>query len=98
MIGTKLDIVQENPEMRQVTTEAAKAYADSVNAVLFETSARSNINVDNVFNYIGTKMFPGSSPLIPSENLSAAHAHTGAPANRSKNDRQRSEESCCCVQ
>jgi small GTP-binding protein len=92
IIGTKLDIVLDNPEMRQVDLDTAKVYAASIGAVLFETSARSNTNVDTVFNYIGTNLFPGSSPLIPTEPTSSTDANNNFAHHTHK------EDSCCCLQ
>lgn len=71
IIGTKLDLVLDNPEMRQVTLEEANNFCDTLDAAFFETSARSNIRVEDVFDYIGLTIFPSSlqkpiddSPLI----------------------------------
>ncbi len=80
--------------MRQVNTETAKMYSDSVGAVLYETSARNNTNVDIVFNYIGTTLFPGSSPLIAAEQA----ASPSTDANPNFSNHLRKEDSCCCLQ
>jgi GTPase SAR1 family protein len=61
IIGTKYDLVEENPEMRQVSIQEARELADSLNAAFFETSARTNINVEEVFNNIGNSIFPQSN-------------------------------------
>ncbi len=60
IIGTKYDLVVENPEMRQVTIEEARQFAEDLNATFFETSARTNINVEEVFDHIGFSAFPDS--------------------------------------
>lgn len=79
--------------MRQVSTEEAREYAASIGAVLFETSARTNINVENVFNYIGSTIFPGSPTIVNVE----PEKNCPRPTN---NDHRRDEnrEACCCVQ
>lgn len=83
IIGTKYDLVEDNPEMRQVSTQEARLFADGLNAALFETSARSNINVKEVFDDLGFKIFPSSSFQIPFEDSPTITAapnlqHTGA--------------------
>jgi GTPase SAR1 family protein len=91
IIGTKYDLVEENPEMRQVSTMEAKIFADGLNAPLFETSARSNINVQEVFDHVGFKKFPillSQRPMEDSPIISQ-----GANAQQ-----QASSDVCCCIQ
>lgn len=49
IVGTKLDLVQQNPALRKVDAAQAKQYAQSINAIYAETSAKSGLNVENVF-------------------------------------------------
>jgi small GTP-binding protein len=49
IVGTKLDIVQQNPSLRKVDSAQAKAYAKSLNAIYSETSAKSGLNVEGLF-------------------------------------------------
>jgi small GTP-binding protein len=52
IIGNKNDL--ENK--RQVLTKDAKKYADEMNAVFFETSAKDNVNIDELFKEMSTKI------------------------------------------
>lgn len=94
IIGTKYDLVEENPEMRQVSIQTARRMADSLNAAFFETSARSNINVEEVFNFIGHAIFPLSisvsqRPLEDSPILGTLNRPT---------DVQNCNMQCCFIQ
>ena len=94
IIGTKYDLVEENPEMRQVSIQEARQLAESLNATFFETSARSNINVEEVFNHIGHSIFPSSSPNSqrPIED-SPIFGTSNRPTNV-----QNSQNICCSIQ
>lgn len=52
IVGTKLDLVQQNPSLRQVESNQAKQYAQSINAIYAETSSKTGANVDAVFNKV----------------------------------------------
>lgn len=88
VIGTKLDLVQEDPERRQVTHEEGEAYARQHRASFYETSAKDNLNVTPVFDRIAYQCLApklaaaGSSasgsgddtgPMSP-KNIDAAHS------------------------
>ena len=93
IVGTKLDLVEENPEMRQVAISDARQFADSLNAAFFETSARSNINVEEVFNHIGFTTFPLSisisqGPVEDSPIFGACHSE----------NTPNSQNICCVIQ
>lgn len=94
IIGTKYDLVVENPEMRQVTTEEARQFTESLNATFFETSARTNINVEEVFDHIGFSIFSNSNSLLqrPVEDSPIF----GAQSRPSYS--QNNINSCCLIQ
>lgn len=94
IIGTKYDLVEENPEMRQVSIQEARELAESLSATFFETSARTNINVEEVFNHIGNYMFPSSNSNSqrPLED-SPIFVTPNRPANL-----QNSQNICCLIQ
>lgn len=94
IIGNKYDLVEENPEMRQVSIQEARELADSVNATYFETSARTNINVEEVFNHIGNSIFPpyNSNSQRPVED-SPIFGTPNRPTNA-----QSSQNLCCLIQ
>ena len=64
IIGNKNDL--ENK--RQVLTKDAKKYADEMNAVFFETSAKDNINIDELFHEMASKI-PNSDNIIGYDDI-----------------------------
>ena len=94
IVGTKYDLVEENPEMRQVSILEARQFAESLNATFFETSARSNINVEEVFDHIGFTIFPSSISIAqrPVED-SPIFGSSGQNMNN-----QNSQNICCIIQ
>ena len=92
IVGTKLDLVLENPEMRQVSIEEARHFASKFNAAFFETSARSNINVEEVFNHVGFSIFPNSNSQRPIEDSPIFANSTTRPSNFD------SQNICCTIQ
>ena len=89
VIGTKFDLVAENPEMRQVSEKEARDFSAGLNAKFFETSARMNINIVEVFDYIGFSAFPSAtlsssgpiddSPILETNNVSPRKNHRNSP-------------------
>lgn len=63
LLGNKIDI-----ENRLVSKESAKSYADAKSAHYFETSAKENLNVKEVFEFIATKI--KEMNITQSNNLS----------------------------
>lgn len=52
LVGNKLDIVEENEELRKVNFDEAKKYAASINAGVMETSAKTGRNVAQIFTQV----------------------------------------------
>lgn len=46
----------DNSDLRQVSTEDAQRFAEQMNLELFETSAKDNINVEEMFMAIAGKV------------------------------------------
>ena len=57
LVANKVDLVNEDPNERQVTFDEAKTYAQ-YNDLIFlgETSAKDNINVKEVFEHLLAKV------------------------------------------
>lgn len=50
LVGNKLDLVQENPQLRQVSAEEARALCSQNKDMKFiETSSMANTNVSHAF-------------------------------------------------
>jgi len=52
VVGTKADLLA--PDSRPVSADEARAYAESKHAPYYETSAKDNVNVAEVFEHIAT--------------------------------------------
>lgn len=53
VVGTKSDLVKEDGELRQVTEDEGKRFAEGYNAAFYETSSKEGTNVSAVFDNIG---------------------------------------------
>ena len=73
VIGTKRDMLDEGQEVRRVSEEEAKAFARTLRAPYFETSAKQNLMVAAVFDTIGHHCFAGR---ITPNQLQAAEQPT----------------------
>ena len=49
LVGNKLDLVQNNPNLREIPTDAAKQFAKEENLMFIETSAFTKTNVRDAF-------------------------------------------------
>jgi Ras-related protein Rab-20 len=73
-IGTKLDLVREDPSRRQVTEEIVREFAGQFSAPCFETSAKDGLNVASVFDTIGYHCFATRLAATPAAEASPAAA------------------------
>ena len=55
--GTKADLVRKKPSLRQVKVEEILRLAEKYGAAHFETSAKENTNVSELFDCIGHQFF-----------------------------------------
>lgn len=56
LAGNKKDIVDENPDKRAITVADAEAYAKEAGLLFFETSAKTSLNVKELFTAIAKKL------------------------------------------
>ena len=56
LAGNKLDLVTDSPDKRAVPLADAEQYAKEANLLFFETSARTNENVKELFTAIAKKL------------------------------------------
>lgn len=68
LAGNKADLA----ESRQVSTEDAQAYADENGLVYWETSAKTNANVADLFEDIGKRLPRSAPPPTPAGGISLA--------------------------
>src|SRR3989338_2623941 len=52
IVGNKLDL----EDRREVPIEVAQEFADSIGAILFETSAKTNVAIDKLFVSVATSV------------------------------------------
>lgn len=65
LTGCKLDLVS-NGAQREVSKDEAKAFAEQNGLFFVETSARTGVNVEEVFNMVTQEVcFCQSVPLVP---------------------------------
>lgn len=96
IIGTKLDLVKEDPARRQVTEEMAQEFASQNGALSFETSAKDGVNVSGVFDTIGYQCF--ASKLAATDNVVQSEAPTTVVrAIPTFNDTRPEPSRVCCV-
>src|ERR1700761_3229225 len=56
LAGNKLDLVNQSPDMRAISTADAQQYASEAGLLFFETSAKTAENVKELFTAIAKKL------------------------------------------
>jgi Ras-related protein Rab-5C len=79
LAGNKSDKAEE----RKVSTEEAQAYSDENGLFFMETSAKTAVNVNELFYEIARKL-PKAQPSAPGGGGIILNNNTQAPANKSK--------------
>lgn len=98
LIGTKLDLVREDPDKRQVTEEMAKEFAATHSAPFFETSAKDGLNVASVFDTIGYHCF-ATKLSSTTQEVAAMPGPTRTPSSDfGAAPRADSSTMCCIIQ
>ena len=87
IVGNKLDIVEQNPALRQVDFSEAKRYAASVNAEVIEVSAKTGAQVNKAFARVVELCMQNAEPT-PANNPSL-------DLNQQKQDSKTSSNPCC---
>lgn len=95
LVGNKLDLASR----RAVDYNEAKSYAEDNNLVFMETSAKTAVNVVEVFTAIATKLPRGDGPLggpggSDSRN-NAGGSSQGTVKVGNKNNEQEKKSGCC---
>ena len=90
VIGTKLDLVHDDPSKRQVSEDQGREFARKHRAPFFETSAKTNANVNGVFDSIGYHCL--------ASRLSEAHEDgSRRPETSPKIPEPVQEHACCSI-
>ena len=85
IVGNKND----DPNKKQVQTVDSQRFADAMNIQLFETSAKENVNVEEMFNYI-TRMLLRTKL---EQKLREQQSHEGIRLDKSSGKRRKNK--CC---
>jgi Ras-related protein Rab-5C len=85
VVGSKIDMIKEHPQLRTVSIETAKSYAASIGAQYAETSARTGEGIDGVFDTIGTHFFGPQEkrPELANSNNSTRPSSSSSSIRRS---------------
>jgi small GTP-binding protein len=52
LVGNKADLVEQDPSLRKVDKAEAKRYAQTIDAEVFEASAKTGTNVADIFSHV----------------------------------------------
>lgn len=85
LVGNKND----NPDRKSVQTIEAQHFANTMNIQLFETSAKENVNVEEMFNFI-TRML-----LMNKKNQILREKQALGGIRLDKNSSKRRKSKCC---
>ena len=99
LVGNKLDIVEDQPTQRDVSHAEATAYAQSLGAAYFETSARTGIRVKEAFETAFQQAAAASEDPDSSEDDLpgvAAAATVALERTSAEASAQRSSKDCAC--
>jgi len=84
LVGNKLDLVEENPSLREVDTNEAKRYATSVKALVVEASAKTGKNVPAMFDQLVMRCFEQQGDSLYKQEGRKAFPDTKEPEKDSK--------------
>ncbi|XP_041370229.1 ras-related protein Rab-24-like isoform X2 [Gigantopelta aegis] len=68
LCGTKCDLIESDPDLRNVDEQAAKALAMDVMAELYETSSKTGKNINELFLQIAKDYLNSTKPPTPGEH------------------------------
>ena len=68
LVGNKIDIVKQDPSLRQVTTEEAQKFASQNNMLFEESSAVEDINVKHIFENLLQNVYDVKSQEYTEDN------------------------------
>eukprot|EP00055_Hartaetosiga_balthica_P008068 m.28917 g.28917 ORF g.28917 m.28917 type:complete len:212 (+) comp6102_c0_seq6:218-853(+) len=99
IVGCKVDICHDRPASRKVSKAEGEMLAERVGAVAYiETSSKTGINIEQVFDVICEKLRPGSAPV---SRLSSAPptpttpVHNSPSINMNKPNASSEDKGCC---
>jgi GTPase SAR1 family protein len=101
LVGNKVDLVEQDPGLRQVSHEAGCSFADQEGLLFLETSAYSSYNVEHAFEHLLQEVYnersratmDGGDALRDDRNVGIGLAekfHTIRVAN------SKSDNNCAC--
>lgn len=96
LIGNKIDLLEDDPDSRKVAQEEGEKLAEEENLLFFETSAKTAININEVFLKIG-KTIPLKNSKDLNENLNGLNVTDNQRVNLAASaDATANASSCSC--
>lgn len=96
LIGNKIDLLEDDPDSRKVAQEEGEKLAEEENLLFFETSAKTAININEVFLKIG-ETIPLKNSKDLNENLNGLNVTDNQRVNLAASaDATANASSCSC--
>lgn len=96
LIGNKIDLLEDDPDSRKVAKEEGEKLAEEENLLFFETSAKTAININEVFLKIG-ETIPLKNSKDLNENLNGLNVTDNQRVNLAASaDATANASSCSC--
>ena len=96
LIGNKIDLLEDDPDSRKVAKEEGEKLAEEENLLFFETSAKTAININEVFLKIG-ETIPLKNSKDLNENLNGLTVTDNQRVNLAASaDATANASSCSC--
>ena len=93
LVGNKIDLVKEDPSLRQVTTEEAQSFATKNDLLFEESSAIEDVNVKSIFENLLQKVYDVKSSEFTDEKYNEKKKRL---VYQDPTKEHRREEASCC--
>ena len=87
LIGNKLDLIEKNNRLREVSKEEAEAYAKNNNMIFYETSALNGNNINDIFEELIQAIYTEKRKIPYLNNITEnkQNINIGTPINKHLN-------------
>ena len=75
LVGNKVDLATANPQWRQVGTQEAKAFAKQNGLLFEESSAKMDVNINDVFERLLEEIYDAKNRLNTEMSQSIMHSY-----------------------
>jgi Ras-related protein Rab-21 len=84
-------------EFRKIPLETAKEYATSIDALLFETSAKDDKGIEDLFLTISRKLIEKHAQKMPSSTAVVSTTNSSSNSAIDLDSKSKKKKSCCNV-